>query len=145
LNFNILIFSIIKYSNHLYKIFLFKMNIFKSRLTFISWIDRGWSKKLSSRWWSNDKSLRPRGLFSLWSQIRALWLLIWWPLEAYMVVNFRARGISRGTRKLVRIPTLNYKKKKILSSLFNNSLSLYFLSQVLKTQTQGKKVKCKYI
>ena len=62
-----------------------------------------------------------------------------------MVVNFRARGISRGTRKLVRIPTLNYKKKKILSSLFNNSLSLYFLSQVLKTQTQGKKVKCKYI
>jgi hypothetical protein len=28
-----------------------------------------------------------------------------------MVVNFRARGISRGTRKLVRTPTLNKKKK----------------------------------
>jgi hypothetical protein len=30
-----------------------------------------------------------------------------WPLEAYMVVNFRARGISRGARKLARTPTLN--------------------------------------
>ena len=29
-----------------------------------------------------------------------------------MVVNFRARGISRGTRKLARTPTLNLKKKK---------------------------------
>ena len=45
-----------------------------------------------------------RGLFSLWSQVRALWLLIWWPLEAYMVVNFKARGISRGARKLAWHP-----------------------------------------
>jgi len=29
-----------------------------------------------------------------------------------MVVNFRAREISRGTRKLARTPTLNKKKKK---------------------------------
>jgi hypothetical protein len=29
-----------------------------------------------------------------------------------MVVNFRARGISRGARKLTRTPTLNLKKKK---------------------------------
>jgi hypothetical protein len=29
-----------------------------------------------------------------------------------MVVNFRVRGISRGARKLTRIPTLNLKKKK---------------------------------
>jgi hypothetical protein len=29
-----------------------------------------------------------------------------------MVVNFRAREISRGTRKLTRTPTLNKKKKK---------------------------------
>jgi hypothetical protein len=28
-----------------------------------------------------------------------------------MVVNFRARGISRGARKLARTPTLNSKKK----------------------------------
>jgi hypothetical protein len=28
-------------------------------------------------------------------------------LEAYMVVNFRARGISRGACKLARTPTLN--------------------------------------
>ena len=31
-----------------------------------------------------------------------------------MVVNFRARGISRGARKLARTPTLNLKKKKKL-------------------------------
>jgi len=29
-----------------------------------------------SRWWPSDKSLGPRGLLSLWSQIRAMWLLI---------------------------------------------------------------------
>jgi hypothetical protein len=34
-----------------------------------------------------------------------------------MVVNFRARGISRGTRKLARTPTLNKKKKKLLRGL----------------------------
>jgi len=27
--------------------------------------------------------------------------------SSYMVVNFRARGISRGARKLARTPTLN--------------------------------------
>jgi hypothetical protein len=37
----------------------------------------------------------------------ALWLLIWWPLETYMVVNFRTREISRDTHKLTRTPTLN--------------------------------------
>ena len=58
-------------------------------------------KKLSG------KSLGPRCLFPLWFQVRALWLFIWWPLEAYMVVNFRARGINRGARKLARTPTLN--------------------------------------
>jgi len=42
----------------------------------------------------------------LWSQVRALWLLIWYPLEAYMVVNFKVRGISWGARKLTRTPTL---------------------------------------
>jgi hypothetical protein len=29
-----------------------------------------------SRWWSNGKSLGPEGLLPLWSQVRALWLLI---------------------------------------------------------------------
>jgi hypothetical protein len=29
-----------------------------------------------SRWWSSDKSLGPRGLLPLWSQVRTLWLLI---------------------------------------------------------------------
>jgi hypothetical protein len=67
--------------------------------------------KKPSRWWYNDKNLGLRGLLPLWSQVRALWLLIWWPLEAYMVVNFRAHGISRGARKLARTPTLKKKKK----------------------------------
>jgi len=65
-----------------------------------------------SRWWLSGKNLGSRGLLPLWSQVQALWLLIWWPLEAYMVVNFRARGISRGARKLARTLTLNSKKKK---------------------------------
>jgi hypothetical protein len=29
-----------------------------------------------SRWWPSGKSLGPRGLLPLWSQVRALWLLI---------------------------------------------------------------------
>jgi hypothetical protein len=64
-------------------------------------------KNKPSRWWSSGKNLGPRGLLPLWSQVRVMWLLILWPLEAYMVVNFRARGISRGARKLARTPTLN--------------------------------------
>jgi hypothetical protein len=52
----------------------------------------------------NMKSLRSRDLFSLWSQVQALWLLIWWSLEAYMVVNFKVRGISRDARKLAEHP-----------------------------------------
>jgi hypothetical protein len=28
------------------------------------------------------------------------------PLKDYMVINFKARGISRGARKLARTPTL---------------------------------------
>jgi hypothetical protein len=28
------------------------------------------------------------------------------PLETYIVVNFKTRGINRDTRKLTRIPTL---------------------------------------
>ena len=63
------------------------------------------------KWCSRGKSLGPRGLFSLWSQVRVLWLLIWWSLETYMVVNFRACGISQDTHKLIRTPMLNLKKK----------------------------------
>jgi hypothetical protein len=62
---------------------------------------------------AHDKSLGLRGLLPLWSQVRALWLLIWWSLEVYMVVNFRACEISQGARKLVRTPTL---KKKIIKN-----------------------------
>ena len=32
-------------------------------------------------------------------------------LKTYIVVNFRTRGISRGTHKLTQTPTLNKKKK----------------------------------
>ena len=79
-----------------------------------------------SRWSPSDKKLGPRGLLPLWSQVRALWLLIWWPLEAYMVVNFRAREISRSARKLAWTPTVKLKKKKNLNYIdradhkFNN-------------------------
>jgi len=54
-----------------------------------------------------------RDLFSLWSQVRIMWLLIWWQREAYMVVNFRVRGISQGTCKLAQTPTLKKKKKRV--------------------------------
>jgi hypothetical protein len=64
-----------------------------------------------SRWWSSDKNLKLKSLFSLWFQVWDMWLLIWWPLEAYMVVNFRTRGINRDARKLVQTTILNLKKK----------------------------------
>jgi hypothetical protein len=51
-----------------------------------------------------------------------------------MVVNFRARGISRGTRKLTRTPTLNLKKRivnlrspVITSSSFLGLLETYMV------------------
>ena len=65
-----------------------------------------------SRWWLSGKNLGSRGLLPLWSQVRAIWLLRWWPLETYMVVNFRACKINWGVRKLTRTPMLNKKKKK---------------------------------
>ena len=74
------------------------------------WVDPGqpiWSVTRSLYWVDHRVGFKNYGLLPLWSQVRALWLLIWWPLEVYMVVNFRARGISRGTRKLARTPTLN--------------------------------------
>jgi hypothetical protein len=40
-------------------------------------------------------------------KVWAMWLLIWWPLEVYMVVNFRVHGINQGVRKLAQTPTLN--------------------------------------
>jgi len=80
------------------------------------------SKVKSFRRWSRSKSLGLKGLLFLWSQVRVLWLLIWWPLEVYMIVNFRARGISQGARKLVQTPILIIKKKfgkvKNLQNLF---------------------------
>jgi hypothetical protein len=68
--------------------------------------------------------LGSRGLFPLWSQVRVQWLLIWWPLEIYMVVNFRACKI-RGARKLVRTHTLKKKKFNQVSkpSAFKNEWS----------------------
>jgi hypothetical protein len=75
----------------------------------------------------SGKNLGPRGLLPLWSQVRAMWLFIWWPLETYMVITFRAREISRATRKLARTPMLNSKKKK----LFENKVSLNPIFQIL--------------
>jgi hypothetical protein len=74
-----------------------------------------WHAPAKESWWLTKilnteisrKSLGSRNLFFLWSQVRVLWLLICWLLEAYMVINFRTRGISWGARKLARTPTLN--------------------------------------
>jgi hypothetical protein len=35
--------------------------------------------------------------------VQALWLLILWSLQAYMIVNFRIREINQVARKLIRI------------------------------------------
>jgi len=84
-----------------------------------------------SRWWFNGKSLKSRDLFFLWFQVQTMWLLISWSLEVYMIVNFRAREISRGTRKLARTPTLNLKKKKSipwnLTFFISNTVLLFKL------------------
>ena len=39
-------------------------------------------------------------------------------LETYMIVNFKAREISRGTRKLAWTPTLVQKKKQSCINYF---------------------------
>jgi hypothetical protein len=61
----------------------------------------------------------------LWSQVRVSWLLIWWLLEAYMVVNFRARRISKGACKLARIPTLKKKNLYNVSMRIEHFLVIY--------------------
>jgi hypothetical protein len=64
----------------------------------------------SSRKWSSGKSLGLRCLLLLKSQVRIMWLLIWWSLEVYIVINFRANEISRDVCKLSRTSTLIKKK-----------------------------------
>jgi hypothetical protein len=44
-----------------------------------------------------------------------------------MVVNFKARGISRGTRKLIRTPTLK-KKKNFIQALYFSFASCYHIN-----------------
>jgi len=60
--------------------------------------------------WCTYKNLGLKYLFFLWSYIRVLLLLIWWPLKAYMVVNLKIHEINRGTHKLIR--TLKLIRKK---------------------------------
>jgi len=61
-----------------------------------------------------------------------LWLLIWWSLEAYMVVNFRARGINQGARKLTRTSTLNLKKNLVSRNRITPTFSvILFIFAVL--------------
>jgi hypothetical protein len=47
-----------------------------------------------------------------------------------MVVNFRARGISRGTRKLARTPTLIIIIKKKMVEAFNALNHVYIYCQI---------------
>jgi len=44
------------------------------------------------------------------------------PLEIYMVINFRAHKINRGTCKLLQIPTFKKKKKELSGYLWGWSL-----------------------
>jgi hypothetical protein len=48
-----------------------------------------------------------------------------------MVVNFRARGISRGARKLARTPTIIKKKKKERHKIVNQTMKFCKNSSVL--------------
>jgi hypothetical protein len=70
-----------------------------------------------------------RGLLPLWSQVWVLWLLIWWSLEAYMVVKFRVCGISRGARKLIWTLML-IKKRKTRSQAIYITLSLFAMQLI---------------
>jgi hypothetical protein len=90
-------------------------------------------KKLTR--WTTGKSLGSKDLLSLWFQVRVMWLLIWWSLETYMVVNFRVRGIGRSARKLVRTPTSKQNKKSNYFILFESRFyslksPLFFISKV---------------
>ena len=73
---------------------------------------------------SSDNSLWLR---NLWSQIQTIWLLVWWSLEVYMVVNFRTHKISQGMRKLARTPML-IKKRACLLLYFKKEI---FLKKIL--------------
>jgi len=67
--------------------------------------------------------LESRGLFLPWSQVQALWLLIWWSMEVYMVVNFRTREISQGARTQTDPNTHvnnNNKKQRTLYIIFTS-------------------------
>jgi len=56
-----------------------------------------------------------------------------------MVVNFRTRVISRGTRKLTRTPTLNLKKKKKDGSFQNQAAQTNFNSMEIIQIIQEKR------
>jgi hypothetical protein len=66
----------------------------------------------------------------LWSQVRVSWLLIWWLLEAYMVVNFRTRRISKGACKLAWIPTL-IKKKIFMVCRWESNISWLYIYRTM--------------
>jgi hypothetical protein len=86
------------------------------------WVENRWIYILSSRW-LNYNSLGPRSLLSMWFQVRTPLLLIWWLLKAYMIVNFKTRGISRGARRVAWTPTLI--KKNYLYTLIPE-LNIFF-------------------
>jgi hypothetical protein len=71
----------------------------------------------------SDKSLWLKNLLFMWFQVRVIWLLVWWSLEAYMVVNFRTHEISQGMRKLARTPML-IKKRACLLLYFKKEIFL---------------------
>jgi hypothetical protein len=55
-----------------------------------------------------------------------------------MVVNFKTRGISQGARKLVRTPTLNYKKKIGYLHSCNHLIQIFSVEYSIQKRTDIK-------
>ena len=84
--------------------------------------------------WMEHKLFKPKLIhIKLWKQITIIIIIIiWWSLEAFMVVNFRARGINRSARKLARTSTLIKKKKLLLFFSFREQgVATWYIVDVL--------------
>jgi len=72
-------------------------------------------------------------------QVRAMWVLIWWLLDVYLVINFRVCGISRDGCKLIQTSSLIKKtynkinkghKRFILKPKWNEVVELHGINNV---------------
>lgn len=61
-------------------------------------------------------------MFGIKNLLRVPWLLIWWLLETYIVINFMTYEITRVACKLARTTMLNLKKKKLYKKYLKHHL-----------------------